>query len=483
MRLANGLMLGFGALLIFLTFHEGDNNYLYPVMTGVLKWKDLVPYLSLNLFFRPPYLAAWIFAYAIGYYLLARSGRERQALILTAVFAGLYWVVCGQEFISRRSDLWVIFLFGLLSMVLLRARERAFRPGWLLAAAGWTVLVWWLFRLESPSIGHLPPYLIIVGGCLAVLFMGATLVAKREGFLQPWAGVVAFYFVATLLLSSVNYPKAENFNNLIGFAAKFPHYFLGELIVTGIITAGAVFYQRFRPEGSLWWLDLVGLGVIALAMIDLRLTQIMGVRLGWDVLAFGSDPKMMVRMAKPHLPALLGLLTTAVIAYVVAVRIIRWWLARSESSAQSKGWQLRGWSLAGCFIMFAALGPAITKPDNVEGQSVFRLVQTSPLWRHAVSRPQKPEEFIRAAAELGMTGLGVSAPADQCPARDRLADLSGDLPTISTFPCSAATVRRSRSWRNTRIEWRSVSKFLFQLCGFNSRAVRCFYRSLSGQRF
>lgn len=404
-RVANGLMLGFGGLLIFLTFHEGDNNYLYPVMTGVLKWKDLLPYLSLNLFFRPPYLAAWVFAYAVGYYLLVRSGRERQALLMTAVFAGLYWGLCWKEFILRRNDLWVIFLFGLLAVIMLR-RGRAFHPAWLLTLAGWTVLVWWLLRLELPEIGRLPPYLTILGGCLTVLFVVATLVARREGFLQPWINVVAFYFVATLLLSSVNYPKAENFNNLLGFAAKFPHYFLGELIVTALIAIGAVLYHRLRPGGSLWWLDLVGLGAVALALIDLRLTQIMGVRLGWDVLAFGSDPKMMIRLAKPHLPLLVGALVGAGVAYVIAVRIASWWLARGESAAQTEERQFRGWCLAGCFAMFAALSPAITKPDNAEGQSMFRLVQSSPLWKHTVNRPQKPEDFVRVATELGMPSLG-----------------------------------------------------------------------------
>ena len=127
-RVANALVLGIGGLLIFLAFHEGDKNYLYPVMTEILKWKELVPYLSLNLFFRPPYLAVWIFAYVVGYYLLVRSRREHQALVLTATFAGLYWIVCWQDFMSRTSDLWVILLFGLLSVFMLRSAKRAFHP-------------------------------------------------------------------------------------------------------------------------------------------------------------------------------------------------------------------------------------------------------------------------------------------------------------------------------------------------------------------
>src|ERR1035438_2788820 len=52
-RAANGIVLGLGLLFIFLTFHTGEKNYLYPIMTGILKWTSLGPYLSLDLFFRP----------------------------------------------------------------------------------------------------------------------------------------------------------------------------------------------------------------------------------------------------------------------------------------------------------------------------------------------------------------------------------------------------------------------------------------------
>ncbi len=410
-RVANAVVLGFGGLLIFLAFHEGDKNYLYPVMTEVLKWKDLGPYLSMNLFFRPPYLAAWVFAYGVGYYLLVRSRRERQAFILTAIFAGLYWIICWQDFLSRKGDLWVILLFGLLSVFLLRNSKRAFHPLWLLVPVGWTLLVWGLFWPVLPEVGQLPPYFILLSGSLIILFIAATLLAKREGFLRPWAFVVPFFFIAVLLLSNTNYPWAENFNNLIGFSAKFPHYFLGELLVSGILTVVAMLYYRLRPGGSWWWLDVVGLSVIALAVVDLRLTQIMGVRLGWDVLAFGSDPKMMLRMVKPHLPILFGALALAGGGYFIVVRFASRWLSRGESGIEGNSRHLRGWSLIGGFTMFALLGPAITKPDNAEGQSIFRLVQSSPLWKQTLVPAQKPEDFFRTATELGMLDLATQANA------------------------------------------------------------------------
>jgi len=402
-RAANALVLGFGGLLIFLAFHEGDKNLLHPVMTGVLKWKDLLPYLSLNLFFRPPYLAIWIIAYSISYYLLVRCRREQQVLTLTAIFAGLYWIICWQEFMGRMSDLWVVFLFGLLSVFMLRASKRSFHAVWLLAPVGWTLLIWGLFRLASPEVGQFPPYFIVLSGSLIVLFVAGTLLAKREGFLRPWGLVAAFYFVAVLLLASGNYPWAENLNNILGFSAKFPHYFIGEILVSGILLAGATAYSRLRPGSSCWWLDLVALGLVTLAIVDLKMTQIMGVRLGWDVLVFGSDPKMMLRMAKPHLPTLVATLAAVGLGYFLALRFAGWWFKSGESGAMDVPRGFGGWGLAGGFTIFALLGPAITKPDNAEGQSFFRLVQTSPLWKRTVATALNPEDFFRTATELGIS--------------------------------------------------------------------------------
>src|SRR4051812_17571836 len=42
-RWINGTILAAGLLFIFLTFHFGDRNYLFPILTGVLKWNSLGP--------------------------------------------------------------------------------------------------------------------------------------------------------------------------------------------------------------------------------------------------------------------------------------------------------------------------------------------------------------------------------------------------------------------------------------------------------
>ena len=435
-RVANAMVLAFGGLMIFLAFHEGDKNYLYPIMMEFLGWKDLWPYLSLNFFFRPPYLAVWIFAYAAGYYLLARSKREHEVLTLTAVFAGLYWLTCWQEFLDRRSDMWVILLFGLICLVMQQAGRRQFHPGWMLAPVAWTLLVWGLFWLVLPDVGYLPPYFAMLAGCLVVLFLAATLIARREGFLAPWLSVVFFYFMAMLRLTSANYPKSENFNNLVSFSAKFPHYFLGELLVVGGITLTAVLHRRFRPNGSLLWLDVVGLSLIVLAIVDLRLTQIMGVRLGWDVFAFGSDPKMMLRMAKPYLPALVLAIVFAVVVYVLALRLAGWRLRAGEASPGNRRPTQIGWYPAGAFAMLAVLGLVIVKPDNGDGQSLLRLAQTSPLWKRTMNRALGPEDLLQTAGALRMTGWGSAA-------RQTVTETPRDLNVLIIFQESTYNVHLS----------------------------------------
>ena len=119
-RAANGVVLGLGLLFIFLTFHSGDNNYLYPIMTGILKWTSLGPYLSLDLCFRPPFLAAWLLGYAFIYYVLARTGRESWTLHLTALCAGAYALLCLRELPAYRNELLVADCLGVVSLLIAR---------------------------------------------------------------------------------------------------------------------------------------------------------------------------------------------------------------------------------------------------------------------------------------------------------------------------------------------------------------------------
>src|SRR5208283_3346314 len=65
-RTANACVLLLGAVFILLTLHNGDKNYLS--LATKFGWQDLEPFLSLNFFFQPPFLSAWLFVYALIYY-------------------------------------------------------------------------------------------------------------------------------------------------------------------------------------------------------------------------------------------------------------------------------------------------------------------------------------------------------------------------------------------------------------------------------
>src|SRR5262249_50524891 len=125
--------------------------------------------------------------------------------------------------------------------------------------------------------------------------------------------------------------RAENYGQLLYLALEFPRYFLGELAAVGVVGLCAAFYVSSWPRARLWWLDVLSLVLIAVALIDLRLSQIMGVRLDWDVLAFGNSPKMMWRMAKPYLPGALAAVSLAAVLYVLALRAIHCWLRASHT--------------------------------------------------------------------------------------------------------------------------------------------------------
>ncbi|HEV2355129.1 MAG TPA: hypothetical protein VGR89_12855, partial [Puia sp.] len=89
-RAVNASLLILGLSFIFLTFHNGNKNYIYPILSGVLRWNSLGPYVANSLFFDPPFLGAWLFVYALTYYVLARTGRERSVLFVTAAFGCVY---------------------------------------------------------------------------------------------------------------------------------------------------------------------------------------------------------------------------------------------------------------------------------------------------------------------------------------------------------------------------------------------------------
>jgi hypothetical protein len=193
--------------------------------------------------------------------------------------------------------------------------------------------------------------------------------------------------------------------------------------------------------------------LIVLAGLDLRLSQLMGVRLGWDVVAFGDSPKMMLRMAKPYLPAVLTGFVIVIVLYVLAVRALRILSARRpvekvemaddvatdvrrRTPASSRclrlfasaailsrccgGARSPGFLYAAAvFVPLALVGLATAQSDSAEAQSGLRLVLTSPFWKRVANRTLSRQEFLSTANSLGL-GDFTSAPriANVQPPRD-----------------------------------------------------------------
>jgi phosphoglycerol transferase MdoB-like AlkP superfamily enzyme len=429
-RAANGAVLLLGLLFVFLTFHSGDNNYLYPIQTGILKWTSLGPYLSLDLFFRPPFLAAWFLGYAFVYYVFVRGGRESWVLHLTALCAGAYGLLCLRELSAYRNELLLVDCLGVVSLgaVMWAGKRSALAQkcgvpvrlwsAWLLAPAAWSLCFAVALCCLGSGHGREPLcYFLMLLTTTLILFAGVTVLARKRGYSGSWSGAAFFYFAAFLLLTNNHYPMAANYNNALCLGLVFPHYFSGELLLVAALAVGAWAYCRLWPRAGFWWLDILILGFIAVAFIDLRLSRIMGARLDWDVILFAMGPKVMWRMAGPYLPGVVAALAMVVLVYALAVRMIQRWAGRRRASTGGNPPNPGAWYALASFALLALLGSLLANPDKAEGQAGLRLIQTSPLWKRVANRPVSREQFLRSAKALGLGDFAAGGRA--CPAGAR----------------------------------------------------------------
>ncbi len=152
-----------------------------------------------------------------------------------------------------------------------------------------------------------------------VLLAGTSGFAWRRKFHPAWLWLTPIAGASLLLLTNINYDEAANFRHLASSSLTWPRYFLGEFAVAAALLLAALLYRRCLPRSSLIWLDVVNLLLIALAVVDLRLTQIMGERLDWHAIEFGADVTMVIRMARPFLPGIIIGLIVVIGLYTVVV--------------------------------------------------------------------------------------------------------------------------------------------------------------------
>ena len=404
-------ILGLVAAFVLLTFHEGRWNYLHALMTGVLTWKQVGSFISLRLFFGPPYLAGWMLGMGALGYLLIRTGRERWLLRCVAVVATLYLATCLRQFANHQAELLTLTILGLVSLLVASRAQVALR--WPLAFAPCVLAFggFLLFRGFEPRIDHpTPQFLTLMGGGL-ILFVGASLLAWRRGIYVEWSWLLPFASLSFLLLVTANFPDANNYRHLLVFGLALPRYFAGIALVGLLLFCLARLYRQLRPGGGWWWwLDVLGLVLVALAILDLRLTQIIGVRLDWQVIAFADSPKMMWRMARPYLPLVMGSLVLFVAAYA---GLMRWLQRRPVTKPQPWGqhWLLREY-LVTLFILLALVGGRIVAPDKAQGEVLLSLLRSSPWWKNLAEPPLTKAEFVEKATALGLGSMLQAQPSN-----------------------------------------------------------------------
>src|SRR5262249_46362202 len=113
-----------------------------------------------------------------------------------------------------------------------------------------------------------------------------------------------------------------------------------EVLIVGVLALFAIVWRMLLPRARFWWLDIITLALIATAFLDLRLTQIMGARLGWDVLAMGGNAKMVWRMSKPYLPsALVGMAALAGFYTIMRKALQSWFWRQREEALAGDRWK------------------------------------------------------------------------------------------------------------------------------------------------
>jgi len=415
-RSANAAILLLATVFILFTFHAGEQNYLNTVMTEMLTLKNVGWFLISNSFFAMPFLFVWVFVYALIYYSFRRKGREQFILRVTAVFATAYIAACLQDFTAYRDALLVADCIGIACLVL---NGGALKPFWMalpLIGAGAMFVLFSPFQSRFRPAYFNPEFAVLFWGYL-ILLTGMTLIAWKRGFLAGWWRILPLA-IAAFLLINVNFPGAPNYENALALGFMLPRYFIDEICIMAALWLIGAAWRKFRPTGNLFWLDVLNLLLITVALVDLRLTQIMHVRLDWDVLslAAGETTKMMWRMSRPYLPSLaLGLVIITVL-YALSLRLIQR-VRKTPAAEQTAAPNGRSFAYAATACVLLGLAGVVFAPgDKAEGETLALFARTSPFFRRAATPVMDRAAFLQTVKDLGLADMVALPPS--VPSRD-----------------------------------------------------------------
>lgn len=413
-RFLNGLISLSALVFIFSSFHEADTSHLQAVCRGTLAVSDLGSYYSLNFFFRPPYLAVWMAVYAISYWLLMRQQLERFGLRLTAIFGGAYILLCLEQLLNFRNELLLLDIIGSFCLInLWRKASLKLRLGLLplmLMATGY--FAW--FSYEK-TLAALPKEFLFVFVTTFVLFGSSAWVARRVKVDVGWSWCVLFGGLTFLLLLNAFYPMAGNLRKAIYFSLTLPRYFLGEILTVGALLVLGHAYLRKWPKGNLLWLDVASVVIILASLIDLRLVQIMGARLDWDMvsLGLGEGVKIIWRLAQPYLTTALVALTGLVGGYALLVWGGQKAMARKQARASlNRNWGFQTFAL---LILLALMGRFSLKSDKVVGGTLETFAWTVPVKTWLGMGVMNSDQFHQQIGLLKMVPSSVTSDAELMP--------------------------------------------------------------------
>ena len=392
-RAANLCVLGLGASFIILTFRTGSKNYLISLFAGAQSWRDLYS----AFFLQPPLWAVWLLIYALFYFVFVRLGREHLVMRVTAVLAAIYTLLFLQDIKALRNSLVVVDCLGAACLLAGAGSKKSLGGFWLVQPWVWFAFIFCIFKFKAVELKPLQPEFVVFSSLGIVLLAGASAFAWRGKFYPAWSWLLPFAAAAFLMFSNINYNVWLNFQNLFCFGLTLPHYFLGEFVVAAMLLVVAAIYRRWLPSESLWWLDGINLLLITLALADMRLTQIMGVRLDWQAVKFGADFRMVWRQAKPFLPDMAFGLILITSVYVILAGL---WQRADSSKTLRLGHG--GRFLLVSFLLLGLAGNWFDNRDKAQGESAILLAKTSPLFDWTVNPIMDEKTFVKKARQLGM---------------------------------------------------------------------------------
>jgi len=392
-RAANLCVLILGAMFIFLASYAGGKHVSTSLMDGSGTWSDVYG----AFFSEPPIWSVWLLMYLMFYFVLLRLGMERFVLRLTAVMAAIYIVLLLRYLIHCRQAVAAADCVGLACLLAGWRAKNSLGWFWQVLPCLWILFFILFFRSLADDLMNFRPEFTVLSGWMLVVLAGTTVFASRRKFFPAWSWLLPFALVSSLLLVNANYDFALNYMKALYLGLMLPHYFLGEFILAAVLLAVASLYRRFLPKSSLLWLDAINLLLITWALADLRLSQIMEVRLDWQAIKIAGDFKLIWRQAKPYLPDMAFALIMMASLYAVMIGFLK-------RATHEKNLKLTpgGSFFVVAFLSLGIAGISLIRHDKAEGESAILLAESSPWFDWTVNPVMDEKTFIATAHTLGL---------------------------------------------------------------------------------